>query len=150
LIVNLRATRWHIRLESADDQNLTVVFPAHVISRISHTLFSILHLTSFQQYGIESRFGHRDSQVTEADGHRTLDDQPVKAHKSKMHEKDRNKTGRASMAPPSLDPLSKRACHDITEGAPQSIPGRNKSCSMTYPCEYQRPTSCSINQQGDD
>jgi hypothetical protein len=66
------------------------------------------------------------AEVMEADIHRTLDDQPVKAHKSKKQDNDRNKAGRASMAPPSLDPLSKCACHDIAEGAPQSIPGRNK------------------------
>jgi hypothetical protein len=88
--------------------------------------------------------------VTEADIHRTLDDQPVKAHKSKKYVKDRNKAGRASMAPPSLDPPSKHARHDIAEGAPQSVPGRNTPCTATYPVENQRPTSRSIDQQGDD
>jgi hypothetical protein len=87
--------------------------------------------------------------LTEADIHRSLDDQPIKTHKSKKHVKDRNKAGRASMAPPSLDPPSKHARHDIAEGAPQSVPRRNMSSTATYPGENQRPTSRSIDQ-GDD
>jgi hypothetical protein len=54
------------------------------------------------------------------------------------------------MAPPSLDPPSKCALHAIAEGVPQSIPGRNKSCTATYPDENQRPTARSINQHEDN
>jgi hypothetical protein len=54
------------------------------------------------------------------------------------------------MAPPSLGPPSKRAHHDIAEVTPQSIPGRNKLCTGTYPGENQRPTAHSIDQHGDD
>jgi hypothetical protein len=86
--------------------------------------------------------------VTKAD-YRTLDDQPIKTHKSKKHVKDRNKACRASMAPPSLDSPSKRAHHDIAEGAPQSVPGRNTLCTATYLGENQCRTSRSIDQ-GDD
>jgi hypothetical protein len=84
--------------------------------------------------------------VTEADIHRTLEEQPVKTHKLKKHVKDRNKADRASMALPSLDPPSKHARHDIAEGAPQNVPRRNTSCTSTYPGENQRPSSRSIDQ----
>jgi hypothetical protein len=90
------------------------------------------------------------AEVAKVDVHRTFDDQPIKAHKSKKHGKYRNKAGRVSMAPPSLDPPSKRACQDIAEGVPQSMPRRNKSCFVTYPGKNQRPTARSIDQQGDD
>jgi hypothetical protein len=63
------------------------------------------------------------AEVMEADVYWTLDDQPVKAHKSKKHDKNCNKAGRASMAPLSLDPPSKHARHDIAEGALRVYPG---------------------------
>jgi hypothetical protein len=44
--------------------------------------------------------------VTEVDVHGTLDEQPVKTHKSKKHVKDRNKAGRALMVPPTVQTRS--------------------------------------------
>jgi hypothetical protein len=86
--------------------------------------------------------------------HGTLNKQPIKTHKLKKHVKDRNKAGRASMVPPSLDQPSKRSRLDFAEDAPQSVPGRNMSCTSTFPGESQRPPSCpqrgSGADQGDD
>jgi hypothetical protein len=89
-------------------------------------------------------------EVAEVEVYRTIDDQPVKDRKSKKHDKDRNKAGRVSMALPNLDPLSNRAPHDISEGAPQSIPRRNKLCTATYPGENQHPSIRSNDQYRDD
>jgi hypothetical protein len=93
--------------------------------------------------------------VTEVDVHGTLDEQPVKTHKLKKHIKqDRNKAGRALVVPPSLDQLSKRASLDFAEDAPQSVSGRNASCTSTFPGENQHPLSRpqrgSGADQGDD
>jgi hypothetical protein len=54
------------------------------------------------------------------------------------------------MAPPSLDLPSKRTRHNIAEDAPQSIPGRDKLCTMTVPGKNQRPSVRSNDQYGDD
>jgi hypothetical protein len=56
--------------------------------------------------------------VTEVDVHGTLDEQPVKTHKSKKPVKDRHKAGRASMISPNLDSPSKLACLDFAGDAP--------------------------------
>jgi hypothetical protein len=87
--------------------------------------------------------------VKEVYVHGTLDEQPVKTHKLKKHVKNRNKVGRASIVPPSLDPPSKRARHDFAEGAPQSVPGRNMSCTLTFPGKNQHPSSRPVDH-GDD
>jgi hypothetical protein len=87
--------------------------------------------------------------VTEVDVHSTLDEQPVKTHKSKKHVMDRNKAGRVSMVPPNLDPPFKWARHDFAEGAAQSVPGRNTSCTSTFPGENQHPSSRPIDQVDD-
>jgi hypothetical protein len=54
----------------------------------------------------------------------------------------------------SLDQPSKRARLDFAEDAPQSVPGRSASCTLTFPGENQRPPSCpqrgSGADQGDD
>jgi hypothetical protein len=94
------------------------------------------------------------TEVAEVEVHRTVDDKPVKDRKSKKHDKDCNKAGRVSMAPPSLAQPSKRACYDIADSAPQEgIPGRNKSCSATFPGKNQRPIPVRSNdhrEYGDD
>jgi hypothetical protein len=84
--------------------------------------------------------------VTEVDVHGTFDGQPVKAHKLK---RDRLKAGRASMFPPVLDFLSKRARLDLATDAsplppaPPPMPpppppaGQNALCSLSFPGENQ-------------
>jgi hypothetical protein len=79
--------------------------------------------------------------VTEVYVHGTFDGQPVKAHKSKN---DCLKAGRASMIPPVIDSLSKRASLNFAANAPPLLPapppwaGRNASCSSTFLGKNQR------------
>jgi hypothetical protein len=65
-------------------QKVIVVFPAHVIGRISHTIFSILstilHFTTF--HAMESKLNSVET-VAEVEVHRTINDQPVKDRKLK-------------------------------------------------------------------
>jgi hypothetical protein len=72
------------------------------------TLFSLFFI-SLHFHDMESKLDSviETAEVAEVEVHRTFDDQPVKDRKSKKHNKDRNKAGRVSMAPPSLDPPSK-------------------------------------------
>jgi hypothetical protein len=83
------------------------------------TIFSLNSSIHFND-DIDPRFGLRDAQ--DCDGSRCSWHSRRTTHKSKKHVKDRNRAGRASMVPPSLDPPSKHARHDFAEGAPQSVP----------------------------
>jgi hypothetical protein len=83
--------------------------------------------------------------VTEVDVHGTFDGQPVKTHKLKKPVKDCLKEGRASMIPPVLDSPSKCAHLDFAADAPPTPPGRNLSCSSTFPGENQHPPSTGQN-----